>query len=70
MEVLFEVVSAFATVGLTTGITGSLGFFSKLLIIFTMYLGRVGPLTLALVIGGSSRKANKIKYPEENISIG
>lgn len=70
IEVLFEVVSAFATVGLTTGITTSLGFFSKLLIIFTMYLGRVGPLTLALVIGGNGRRANKIKYPEENISIG
>lgn len=70
IEVLFEVVSAFATVGLTTGITMKLGIISKFLIIFTMYLGRVGPLTLALVIGGSGKKAGNIKYPEENISIG
>lgn len=69
--VLFEVVSAFATVGLSTGITSKLSVFSELLIIFTMYLGRVGPLTLALVIGSRGKKTNsRIKYPEENISIG
>lgn len=70
IQVLFEVVSAFGTVGLSTGITGQLGVLSKILIIFTMYLGRVGPLTLALVLGGNSRKVTNIKYPEENISIG
>ena len=35
-----------------------------------MYLGRVGPLTIAIVLGGKSKKSSKIKYPEENISIG
>lgn len=70
MQVLFETVSAFGTVGLSTGITSNLGIFSEILIIFTMYLGRVGPLTLALVLGGNGKKISKIKYPEENISIG
>lgn len=71
IQVLFEVVSAFATVGLSTGITAKLNAFSEVLIIFTMYLGRVGPLTLALVLGNSVKKSNtRIKYPEENISIG
>ena len=70
IQVLFEVVSAFGTVGLSTGITANLSAASKLLIIFTMYLGRVGPLTLALALGGVTKKLNKIKYPEENISIG
>lgn len=70
LPVLFEVVSAFGTVGLSTGITANLSAASKLLIIFTMYLGRVGPLTLALALGGTGKKLNKIKYPEENITIG
>ena len=70
IEVLFEVVSAFATVGLSTGITGKLSTMSEILIIFTMYLGRVGPLTLALVLGETRKKSSKIKYPEENIAIG
>lgn len=70
LSILFEVVSAFATVGLSTGITADLSSLSKILIIFTMYLGRVGPLTIAIVLGGKSKKSSKIKYPEENISIG
>lgn len=70
LPVLFEVVSAFGTVGLSTGITANLCAASKLLIIFTMYLGRIGPLTLALALGGAGKKLNKIKYPEENITIG
>ena len=70
IQVLFEVTSAFGTVGLSTGITANLTSASKLLIIFTMYLGRVGPLTLALALGGVTKKLNKIRYPEENISIG
>lgn len=70
IDVLFEVVSAFATVGLSTGITSKLSSFSEILIIFTMYLGRVGPLTLAFVLGNAVKKSNRVKYPEENISIG
>lgn len=68
-SVLFETISAFATVGNTLGITGELENFSKFLLTITMYIGRIGPLTLAYAI---SQKQNKthIKYPEANISVG
>ena len=51
-QVVFEVISAFGTVGLTLGITPNLSVISKLLIIITMFVGRLGPLTFALAIGG------------------
>jgi len=68
-EVLFEVVSAFGTVGLTTGITSALSIPSKLILILTMFIGRIGisTLSLAIAIRGA---INKITYPEESITIG
>jgi len=66
---LFEVVSAFGTVGLSTGITPGLNDISKLCIIITMFVGRVGPLTLALAIAFRERK-DKYIFPEENIMVG
>ncbi len=71
VNVLFEVTSAFGTVGLSTGITPTLHNISKLLLIFTMFLGRVGPLTFAIAI---AMKANKTShnsvYPEGKIMVG
>lgn len=69
LEVIFEVVSAFGTVGLSMGITSSLSVFSRLIIILTMLIGRVGPLTFALAIGEKYKKSN-IRYPKENILVG
>jgi trk system potassium uptake protein TrkH len=69
MKVLFEVTSAFGTVGLTTGITPSLSTAGKCWLILTMFAGRVGPITLALAIAMRARKAN-IQYPEAKIIIG
>ncbi|MBN2601567.1 MAG: TrkH family potassium uptake protein [Candidatus Marinimicrobia bacterium] len=67
--ILFEVVSAFGTVGLSTGITGSLCIMSKIIIIMLMFIGRLGPMTL--IIAMSQRPALvRIKYPEGNILIG
>ncbi|MDD4957367.1 MAG: potassium transporter TrkG [Candidatus Omnitrophica bacterium] len=66
---LFETVSAFGTVGLSTGITGDLDTASKLCIIATMFAGRVGPLTLALAIAFREKKDN-FSYPEENVMVG
>ncbi|MFH1664710.1 MAG: potassium transporter TrkG [Candidatus Omnitrophota bacterium] len=66
---LFEVVSAFGTVGLSTGITAGLNSFSKLCIILTMFAGRVGPLTLMLAVAFKERKESYI-FPEENIMVG
>ncbi|MDU1911320.1 TrkH family potassium uptake protein [Fusobacterium sp.] len=68
-EVVFEVISAFGTVGLTLGITPDLTTFSKLLLIITMFVGRLGPLTFALAIGETKKKALS-KYPKENILVG
>ena len=68
-EIIFEVISAFGTVGLTLGITPELSSISKLLIIVTMFVGRLGPLTFALAIGEDKKKA-LIKYPKENILVG
>lgn len=68
-EIVFEVVSAFGTVGLTLGITPELSIFSKLLIIMTMFIGRLGPLTFALALGENKVKEN-YKYPKENILVG
>ena len=69
MNILFEVMSAFGTVGLTTGITPSLSSAGKCWLILTMFAGRVGPITLALAIAMRARKA-QIQYPDGKIIIG
>ncbi len=68
-DILFEVVSAFGTVGLSLGITPSLSFVGKILIILTMFFGRVGSLTIFLAIA-FNKKATSVKYPEEKIIVG
>jgi len=68
-EVLFEVVSAFGTVGLSTGITPSLSVAGKLSLILIMLTGRVGPLTLALALA-QRRDKPLYDYPEERVIIG
>ncbi len=67
---LFEVASAFGTVGLSTGVTGATSQWSRMLIIIGMYLGRVGPLTMVLSLAGRSSGKNGIRYPEGNIMVG
>jgi len=68
-EVLFEVFSAFSTVGLSLGITPKLSNFGKIVIILTMYIGRIGPLTILFAF--SRRKAfGKYEYVEETVMIG
>lgn len=68
-KIVFEVVSAFGTVGLTMGITPYLTVTSKLLIIVTMFIGRLGPMTIALALGEEKKKA-RVQYPKEDILIG
>ena len=67
-KVTFEVVSAFCTVGLSTGITAELTALGKVIIILCMFVGRVGPLTLVLAIG--RRNARRFEYPDETVMIG
>lgn len=68
-RVLYEVISAFATVGLSMNLTAKLGVFSKLLIIFTMFVGRLGPLTIALAFTEQKTKSS-LKFPKEDILVG
>lgn len=69
IKILFEVVSAFGTVGLSTGITPSLSIAGKIIIVITMFTGRIGPLGLALSLI-QKREPEIIKYPEEKIMVG
>jgi len=71
LQLLFEVTSAFGTVGLTTGITPTLTTFGKIAIILTMFIGRIGLLTLAFALAQRNRTQQAaIKYLEERILIG
>lgn len=71
-NMLYEVISGFATVGLTTGITPELNSSCRLVLILIMFAGRVGPLTLlmALTHRMSSREDPRIAYPEGRIMVG
>ena len=69
LNILFEVFSAFGTVGLSRGLTPQLTNWGKIIIIVTMLAGRVGPLTLALAIAGK-KTVKRYEYPEESIIIG
>lgn len=69
ISLLYEATSAFGTVGLTTGVTTRLSEAGKIIIIIMMYLGRVGPLTVALALANKQKKS-KVKYPEGKVLIG
>ncbi|XXM70844.1 TrkH family potassium uptake protein [Lysinibacillus sphaericus] len=68
LEILFEVVSAFGTVGLSMGITGSLTDIGKSVIIIVMFIGKLGPLTLAFSLSRPDKE--KIRYPKDDIMTG
>jgi len=69
IDLLFETVSAFGTVGLSTNITTSLSMWGRLIIILTMFVGRLGPLTLMLALV-QRQKATDYRYPRETVRIG
>ena len=68
IQVLFEVVSGFGTVGLSTGITPNLHSASKVILILTMFIGRLGPLTIATL--WYFKPVPSVSYSEETITIG
>ena len=70
VDALYECVSATGTVGLSRGLTASLNLAGKLVIIATMYFGRIGPISLAIALGGKSENQNIVSDPIEEISIG
>ncbi len=69
VELLFESVSAFGTVGMTTGKIGLLSTWGQLILAITMFIGRIGPLTLALMMARSERK-DAYRYAQERVTIG
>lgn len=68
-KIVFEAISAFGTVGLSMGITGSLSFAGKMLITLLMYIGRIGPLTMIFAFSLRRKQVN-IDFAEEKIAIG
>ncbi|MBW2096636.1 MAG: hypothetical protein JRI80_17335, partial [Deltaproteobacteria bacterium] len=68
LELLFEVVSAFGTVGLSTGVTPGLSAVGKIIITMVMFIGRLGPLVIAMAV--SRESAPRYYYAEESIMIG
>ena len=70
IDAVYETVSATATVGLSRNLTATLNTFGKLIIIVTMYFGRVGPISLAVALGSKNESQNVISEPTEDISIG
>src|SRR5699024_5242260 len=69
MPILFEVSSAFGTVGLSLGITGELTLFSKVILMLLMFIGRVGVISFLLMFKNNKRNGN-YRYPKERIIIG
>lgn len=70
LDILYETVSATATVGLTRNLTPFLNVFGKWIIIATMYFGRVGPMSLAIALNIKQEPLNTVKNPTENITVG
>lgn len=69
-DIIYETVSATATVGLSRNLTPYLSILGKIIIIVTMYFGRVGPISIAVAFKGSRQKGNVVNSPAEEISIG
>jgi len=68
-DLIFEITSAFGTVGLSTGITSTLSYAGKAIIIFTMLIGRLGPLTIGMSIAGKQPKST-FSYGVEQFHVG
>ena len=68
-QVLFEVISAFATVGMTTGITAQVGTAGHVILIALMFIGRLGPVTAATALALRQR-TRRYELPEEQTIVG
>jgi len=70
IDATYEIVSAVATVGLTRDTTGLLNMPGKLIIILCMYLGRIGPISMAIAFAKRGSNENRFSYPDEEITVG
>lgn len=69
-QLAFEEVSAFCTVGLSTGITDDLSVAGRIVIMLSMFIGRIGTITLAFALSSRKEKSNDYKYPKANFMVG
>lgn len=69
VDIAYEVFSAVATVGLTRNLTPALNVAGKIIIILCMYLGRIGPISMAIAVGHKKKKA-MVHMPQEEVTIG
>jgi trk system potassium uptake protein TrkH len=69
-DVLFEVVSAFSTTGLSMGITSSLNQFGQAILIIVMFFGRLGAFTIMMALLDKEPRQNLVEYPEESVLLG
>jgi trk system potassium uptake protein len=68
LELFFETISAFGTVGLSAGVTASLSTVGRITIVLLMFIGRLGPMVIGLAV--SRERISRVQYAEENIMIG
>lgn len=68
LDIVFEAVSALGTVGLSRGLTGNLSVAGEIIIVFLMFVGRLGPITLAYLLASPTKR--HVKYPETQLAIG
>ena len=69
-DVMFETFSAIGTAGLTRDYTASMNSIGKIIIMICMYLGRVGPISMAIIFGFKKNKYGLAEYPSEDITVG
>ena len=70
IDLFFTIITAFGTVGTSTTDVGSLSYISQWILIFLMYIGRVGPLSFALMFGTNLNRKKYVSLPEGNIYVG
>ena len=70
LDVFFEAVSAFGTVGLSSGVTAAANIPARVVLIFVMYLGRVGPVSFALALATRPVRDRNVVLPEGRIAVG
>ena len=70
VDLLYEVISALATVGLSRNLTGTLNLAGKLIIIVCMYIGRIGPISLVIALRMRGKRKDRLNYAEEDVIVG
>ena len=69
-QLIFEVVSAFCTVGLSLGVTSQLTDFGRVILILAMFMGRIGAVTILIYLVSTKTNKNNIRYPDGRLMIG